>query len=206
MRGRIITAAVALVVLLAIGLDATWVDASKPRTSTGREAFDPAAFGEENFEPKVVPAIEEAAVPIDELVPALVEDEDAASERYGTRQGSSPYNFSVTGTGTAGEVNGTFLPVTVKGLPKDTSVQLQIGPAINGTALRDAAGYITFNQFTNQVEYADAATALNDQVKAKVLQGFDAKAMDGKRVTFTGAFQLVTPNVITITPISLEAA
>ena len=34
---------------------------------------------------------------------------------------------------------------------------MQVGPAINGTALRDATGLVNFNDFVNQVEYANAA-------------------------------------------------
>jgi ABC-type glutathione transport system ATPase component len=67
-------------------------------------------------------------------------------------------------------------------------VSLQVGPAINGTAIRDAAGFINFNQFVNQVDFADAATALNSEVKAKVLKGIDPKSLKGKKVSFTGAF------------------
>ena len=72
------------------------------------------------------------------------------------------------------------MPVRVAGVPKGTTVSLQVGPAINGTAIRDAAGFINFNQFVNQVDFADAATALNSEVKAKVLKGIDPRRSKGK--------------------------
>ena len=50
-----------------------------------------------------------------------------------------------------------LLAVKVAG-SKGVSVNLQVGPAINGTSLRDAAGFITFNQFINQNDYADAGS------------------------------------------------
>src|SRR5262249_8607128 len=150
-------------------------------------AFDPKAYGEKTY-PKVVAAIDKRAVPVEQLVPALADDPDAAGKQYGVRQGSSPYNFAVSGEGVAGKAKGGLLPVKIKGL-KDGKVNLQIGPAINGTALRDASGLITFNQFVNQVDYADAGTALNNQVKAQVLK--PAGDLEGKDVKFTGAFTLL---------------
>ena len=98
------------------------------------------------------------------------------------------------------------MPVTVAGRrrsPRGSSVQ--IGPAINGTALRDATGQVDFNDFVNQVEYANAATALNTEMKADVLQGLDPQSLVGKKVTVVGATAPLNPEVITVTPVSIEA-
>jgi predicted lipoprotein len=201
---RVIGIALVVVIVAAMALDTTYKKAGET-TATGREAFDPARYGQETY-PKAVAAIEDAAVPLRELVAAIREDPDAAGEQYGKRQGTSPYTFSTTAEGVAGKAEGGLMPVRVKGVPEGTTVSLQIGPAINGTAVRDAAGFIEFGQFTNQVEYAAAATALNEQVKQQVLAGVDRDALDGQRVSFTGAFSSLTPDVITITPIKLEEA
>ncbi|NTW41180.1 MAG: DUF2291 domain-containing protein, partial [Cellulomonadaceae bacterium] len=110
-------------------------------------------------------------------------------------------------TGVAGAVKGTLLPVTIEGMPAGVEVMLQIGPAINGTALRDATGLIGFDDFLNQIEYADASTELNNRVKADVLAGFDAAAAAGKTVTFTGAFAYGSNTaVLQVTPVALEVA
>jgi predicted lipoprotein len=201
---RAIGIALTALVVAAIAIDTTY---KKPgeTTATGQQAFDPAAYGAETF-PKAVTTIEDNAVPIDDLLPALQDDQEAASAEYGTRQGSSPYNFSTSGEGVAGKAENGLLPVRVEGVPDDTTVSLQIGPAINGTAIRDAVGFIEFGQFTNQVEYAGAATALNTQVKSQVLKGIDPAGLEGKRVSFLGAFTLLTPDVVTVTPVRLETA
>ena len=39
---------------------------------------------------------------------------------------------------------------------------MQIGPAINGTALRDVTGTVDFNEFTNQLEFQEVATEFNN--------------------------------------------
>lgn len=194
-------AVAALVVLMAIS---TEYRTAETVAATAPKRFDPAAFGAENYSAKVVPAIQAAAVELPVLLKAVAEDREAAGRRYGKRQGTGPYTFAVKGTGRAGRAESGLLPVAVKGLPDDTRVSLQIGPAINGTALRDAAGFITFGQFTNQVEYADAATALNDEMREKVLAGLDVAALDGEDVSFVGAFTLLTPQTVTITPVAIS--
>ncbi|GAA5055280.1 putative lipoprotein [Thermocatellispora tengchongensis] len=206
LRPRWIAALALVVLVVAMGLSAEYRSTATVAASAQAKKFDPAAYGAQTYESKVVPAIQKGAVELPELVEALEADKDAAGAKYGHRHGTSPYSFAVKGTGEAGEVKGTLLQVTVPGLPEDTKVYLQIGPAINGTALRDAAGFITFNQFLNQVEYADAATALNDQMREKVLKNLDAAALKGKKIAFTGAFTLLTTSTLTITPIAIEEA
>jgi predicted lipoprotein len=201
---RAIGSAVAVLVLGLMLLDASWRSDDEPLAATnGREAFDAAKFGKENF-PKVVGALEQRAVELTELVPELDKDPDAAGEQYGVRQGASPYNFAVRGTGTAKAPDGNIVEVDVDGVPSDVTVSLQIGPAINGSALRDASGLFDFNDFLNQVDYAGAGTALNTEVKTTVLDDLDREALAGKTVTFLGAFTYLAPTAITITPAQLE--
>jgi predicted lipoprotein len=201
---RIILAAAAVVLIAAMALDATWRSDKAPRPTAGPPKFDAASYRAKNY-PKVVTAIDKRAVALPKLAAAIKQDPDAAGQRYGVRQGSSPYNFAVKGEGVAGKNASGLLAVKVPGA-KGVSVNLQVGPAINGTSLRDVAGFITFNQFINQNDYADAGTALNDEVKAKVLKGVDGGSLNGKHVKFTGAFTYLAPTVMTITPVHLEVA
>jgi predicted lipoprotein len=201
---RLVVIVLAVVVVAAMALDTTY---KKPGevTASGRKAFDPARYGATTF-PRAVKTLEKDAVPITQLLPAIAKNADAAGKQYGKRQGTSPWNFSTSGEGVAGKAQSGIMPVKIDGLPKGTRVSLQVGPAINGTAIRDAVGFISFGQFTNQVEYAGAGTALNNQVKAKVLKGIDPAGLQGKRVSFTGAFTLLTPQLVTITPVKLQVS
>jgi predicted lipoprotein len=201
---RLIGIGLAVLLVAAMALDTTYKDSDAPKTTAGgREAFEPAEYGAKTY-PKAVAALEKEAQPLPELVPAMRKDLDAAGKQFGHREGSSPYSFATTGEGVAGETKSGLMRVRVPGVPKSTTVSLQVGPAINGTAIRDAAGFINFNQFVNQVDFADAATALNSQVKAKVLKGIDPNSLKGKTVSFTGAFTALGPTVVTITPVKLE--
>jgi predicted lipoprotein len=194
-----------VLVIIAIGASTTYRSDTAPRA--GEQAkFDPANYGAQTYEPKVVPAIQKRAIDIVTLHKAIAADPDAAGQKYGARDGTGPYSFAVSLTGTADKPESGLLKVEVPGLDDGTRVSVQIGPAVNGTALRDAAGFIKFGQFTNQVDYADAGTALNNQVKAKVLASLDPDSIDGKKVTVVGAMTPLTADVLTVTPISIEVA
>ncbi|MFC9428864.1 DUF2291 family protein [Streptomyces sp. NPDC056987] len=207
-RGRLTLGSGSLIALVllfaAIAATTTYRSDSEARTS-GKPAFDASTYATSTYEPKVVPAIKKNAVDIATLHQAIAADTEAAGKQYGHRPGTGPYSYAATLTGTAGAVRNGLLQVTVDGLDK-ARVSVQVGPAINGTALRDAAGFITFGQFTNQVEYADAGTALNTAMKDKVLKAFDPAAVRGKKITVIGALTPLTADVLTLTPVSIEAA
>lgn len=203
-RPGIVAGLLLLALVVTMALSTTYRSASAPVPGEQKK-FDPAAYGKENYLSKVRPAIEEEPVDLATLVPLINQDPEAAGEKYGTREGTSPFAYSVTLTGTAGKPESGLLPVTVPGLPKGTRVSVQIGPAINGTTLRDASGLVTFNDFVNQVEFSNAATALNTEMKADLLEGLDVATLVGKQVTVVGAIAPLNPEVITVTPVSIEA-
>ncbi len=201
---RTVGIAVTVLVIAAIALDTTYRDADAPRpTASGQPAFDRDTYGRENF-PRIAELIEQQAVPLPQLLGDLRQDQEGTSEQHGHREGNAPYTFPVTGEGVAGKADGNVLPITVEGVPKNTDVSILIGPALPGTAVRDATGEVSFGQFVNQVEFADAATALNNEVKTRVLADVDPASLTGKRVRFTGAFSYLAPGVITIMPVRLE--
>jgi predicted lipoprotein len=176
----------------------------------GKAAFDKQAFVDGVWQSKVLPAVDADAVDATTLLPALAADPESASKQYGSQAGTgSPYAFLVRGTGTVTEVDeeAPSHPVTVKvdGLEgKDSNVQVVTGPVIAGTALRDAVKFIKFSDFTNQLDYADAGTGLNEKVKSDVLAGVSAKDLVGKKVDFAGAFSMVAPGVVLVVPTRLE--
>jgi predicted lipoprotein len=88
----------------------------------------------------------------------------------------------------------------------DKTVTLVTGPVIAGTAIRDAVGFIDFSQFTNQIDYANVSTELNNHVKTDVVAELDRAALTGKAVTFEGAFSLLTPTVISVVPTKVQVS
>jgi len=63
---------------------------------------------------------------------------------------------------------------------------VQIGPAIRGTALRDALPFIQFSQFVNQLQFAQVGNALNDRVAA-ALASLPIRRLERCGVVFSGA-------------------
>lgn len=161
---------------------------------------------------KVLPTVQKDAVPATELLPALAADQNAASEKYGNQAGTgSPYAFLIKGTGTVTGLDAEApthpLKVRVDGLTgKDDTIQIVTGPVIAGTALRDGVKFIKFGDFTNQLDYADAASELNTKAKADVLAKVNATELVGKKVSFAGAFSLIAPGVVLVVPTELAPA
>ncbi len=199
-RGLVALGALAL--LAAIALDTTVVRVGSDQDARA-QAFSPEAYGEAEF-PRIQSLIEERAVPAEALAARIAEDQEAAVAEHGVVSNGTPV-FAVSLTGVVGEGRSGVYDVAVEGVD-GVRVRVQTGPAINGTDVRDATGTVEFGQFKNQIEYQDAGSALNNQVKATVLQGIDTASLTGKTISVTGAFRLVNPESWLVTPVRLAVA
>ncbi|WP_370340799.1 DUF2291 family protein [Shinella oryzae] len=166
------------------------------------QKFSPVAFGAEQF-PIIKQDVEGRAVDAVELSQAIAADRKAAGEKYGVATSVGPV-FPVKFTGVLGERKANYNVVAVEGLPAELTVRVQTGPALNGTDLRDATGKIEFGQFKNQIEYQDAGSAINNEVKKVVLGNLDPAAIEGKTVTVIGVFKLVNPKSWIVTPVRFD--
>jgi len=196
-RTQMALAGAAIVLLAAMALD-TKVVVIGSAADVKEVKFEPKAFGAETF-PKVQADVMARAVDATELATAIAADAKAAAAKYSTGG-----VFPVKLTGVVGEGKSGIYYVTADGLPADLKIRVQTGPAINGTELRDVTGKIAFSDFTNQIEYQDAGSAINNELKAEVLAKIDNSALTGKTVSVIGAFKLVNPKGWLITPVSLE--
>ncbi|AGY91857.1 hypothetical protein SPICUR_04385 [Spiribacter curvatus] len=185
----------------AIAVDTTVVQ-SGSEADQREMAFNPAAYGAREF-PRIREFVIENAVEAATLSEAIQADRSAASDKYGVDAGVGaiiPVNF----VGTVDEGRSGVFTVSITNLQEDRTVRVQLGPAVNGTDLRDATGTISFGEFTNQIEYQDAASGINDAMKAEVLDGLARDALPGQRVEVTGVFKLINPDNWFVTPVALE--
>jgi predicted lipoprotein len=192
---------------LAIGFSTTYVTgADVTLLDTGvKEKVDSLAFADENFETLIVPFILENAYDLAELDAAIIADPEAAGAKYGNRDGANAaYSVATKFTAIGGELKGDLLVLEIEGVT--TKVYLQVGPALNGTALRDVTGQVRFGYFENQLAYQDIGTKLNDKVREGVLSTIDKTTLSGKTINVVGAFSLFNPNQFAIVPISIEVA
>ncbi|EAU41023.1 hypothetical protein FP2506_12189 [Fulvimarina pelagi HTCC2506] len=200
---RILLPAAGAILLVAMALDTTIVwEGSEEAASFASDTFSPEEFGAAQF-PDIQTFVETRAVEAETLANEIAADKAAASEKYGVSAGVGavmPVKFS----GVVGDGRSGVYDVNVEGLPEETRVRVQTGPAVNGTDLRDAMGTIEFGQFKNQIEYQNAGAAINDVMKAEVLQPIDNSELTGKTITVTGVFKLINPKNWLVTPVRMS--
>ncbi len=159
-------------------------------------ADDAARMGKiaaEMFTARMLPYVAEQAVDVTTLRSALAGGLEAAGAAHGHRPPSegSPWNFLVKGQGKVVKADTTSRAAKLE-LDTDADgaadLVVQLGPVIKGTALRDAADFIVFTDFRDQIEFAKLARSLNDEAhKALALPEGD---LTGKTMTFEGALTL----------------
>jgi predicted lipoprotein len=170
--------------------------------------FDPVSYVADIWSSRVVPTVQEKAVDAPTLLAELKSDPAGAGQKYGRQAAAGgPYSYLIKGTGTVTKVSDAPTgPVTVE-IDTPTGKQeiaIATGPVIAGTAIRDAVGFISFGDFTNQIDYAKVANAINDRVKTEVIAKTDVKSLTGKKVTFAGAFSNLPGGSILVVPTELE--
>lgn len=205
-KTRGIVAACIVLLLIMMGMSTTVLTAEQS-AAVAAEEFSPKTYAEAKFESIIMPAIIDRATDLVPMSKAISKDKAAAATEFGMVSGSSAPVYSAVFTGVAGEVSADgLLPVAVPGVPSDIKVLVQMGPAINGTAIRDATGLVNFPEFTNQIDFQNVGAELNSQVKEKVLDGLTASDMNSKTVTVTGSFQPINPKAFIVTPVVFEMA
>ena len=192
--------AVILIVAMALSTKAVKIGSA---SDAQVKVFDPAVYGEAQF-PKTQSAIEAKAVSADTLAAAIAKDQDAAGKQYGVAGGGIGPEISVKFDGVAGSEDAGIYTVKVPNVPDSVVIRVQTGPAINGTDLRDASGTISFEQFTNQIDYQNAGYAINTAMKKAVLSKVDTAKLTGKTISVVGVFQLINPNGWLVTPVKLD--
>ena len=168
---------------------------------------DPKTFVADNWASKIVPTVHDKAVDVTTVAAAIAKDPAAAGKQYGHQSGTgSPFAYMVKGEGTVTDVDTSVPtgPMTV--MVGDTKVTIATGPVIAGTAIRDAVGFISFGDFTNQIDYADVANQINTKVKTDVIAKTDVKGAKGKKVAFYGAFSALSPGTIFLVPTELTVS
>jgi predicted lipoprotein len=209
-RVRIVIAAVILLLGILCVFKPPFVVRPLPghETAGAQPVENKAAIFVDGVWAKLVPLFEDKAQDIAKVLPEIRANPDAAGEKYGRREATNPYNYMVTGTGKVTEINTTSVAgtatVEIPGL--DEKVALQIGPVVRGTALRDATGLVSFNQFSNQLDYADVSKEMNTRALKTVFASVPAASLAGKSVTFFGAFTFDphSKSAVLITPVKIS--
>ncbi|KQV84402.1 DUF2291 domain-containing protein [Rhizobium sp. Root1220] len=187
--------------------------AEEKAAAAAKNAFDPIAKVEAIWQPQLIPYFEKRAGDLKDVVAAVAAGSDQAGEKYGNpkKQASSPWTYAVKFTGKVvaedTQSRAATLDVDADGDGK-TDAKVQIGPALRGTALRDTLDFVNFNEFKNQIEWAQFGKAFNEKANTAFLSAIPRDGLTGKTVTVIGAFPLpssgdlplITPSELTVTP------
>ena len=187
--------------------------AEEKAAAAAKDAFDPNAKVEAIWQSQAVPYFEKRAGELKDVVAAVAAGADQAGEKYGNprKQSSSPWTYAVKLTGKVVAADtasrAATLDVDADGDGK-ADAKVQIGPALRGTALRDTLDFVNFNEFKNQIEWAQFGKAFNEKANTAFLSAIPRDGITGKTVTVVGAFPLpsgsdlplVTPSELTVAP------
>lgn len=158
-------------------------------------AFNPDRLVADIWESKVIPYLDERAGTFQDVSALASTDLNAATEKYGhkEKQGNAPWTFAakVEGTivGVETKSRAGYVEVDVDGDSK-ADLRVSIGPAIRGTALRDSLQFVNFNEFKNQIEWAEFGKAFNTYVNGNLLEKLPRDDLAGKKLKATGAYPL----------------
>lgn len=157
--------------------------------------FNPDRMVAEIWDGKVLPYLDKKAGPFQEVAALAASNLEAAGAKYGhkEKQGSAPWTFAarLSGAIVAAETKSrsAYVEVDVDGDGK-ADARVQIGPAIRGTAIRDSLDFVNFNEFKNQIEWAQYGKSFNTHVSGLVLEKLSRDALVGKKVEAVGAYPL----------------
>lgn len=206
-----------LVALLAMALPGCKIiktpTAEEKAAETAKSAFDPAAKVEAIWQSQAIPYLQKRAGDLKDVVALATSSPDEAGAKYGNtrKQASAPWTYAVklTGKVIAADTGSraATIDVDADGDGK-ADAKVQIGPAVRGTALRDTLEFVNFNEFKNQIEWAQFGKAFNERINNSLLAPLPRDGLSGKTVVVTGAFPLpasgqlplVTPAEITVGP------
>lgn len=176
-------------------------------------AFDPDKMVAEMWDAKVIPYLKAKAGDFAAVRDLAAKSPDEAGQKYGYRakEGSTPWTYVVKVEGRIVAANTQSRAATIDiDVDKDGKADLvvQIGPALRGTTLRDSLDFISFNSFTNQIDYAQFGKAFNAKVDASLLQAVPRDGLVGRSVTVLGTYAyepgdkppLVTPAELSLGP------
>ena len=162
------------------------------------------------WESKVMLYFEKKATAADRLWADFRKDSDAAGQKYGIRasEEGSPWNFIMKGTGKIIAVNTTSRAGTVElDLPPYDNQKdfiIQIGPVIKGSSIRDSLDFISFDDFENQIVFAQLSNTFNKRIYDRLLSKTDFTKLKDREVDFTGAFTADGSGDVLVTPVLIK--
>jgi predicted lipoprotein len=217
MKQHTLTIIVALAVLIFLGAAGrygfTVVKIEDVEKAVQSEAFDPVSYVDGIWDTQLLPNFNEKAVDLSKILSEIEVGADgtaskesltAIAQYYGLITVGEAHVYMVKGSGRITNVNtetslGT-IEVALDGYDGPIKVLIYVGTRIpsDETSIRDAVGFISFGDFKEQTEYGKVGSEINKRVLSEVLGNLDKSNLMEKNISFIGAFNIRTFNLIQI--------
>jgi predicted lipoprotein len=177
------------------------------------EAFNPVSYVDGIWDAKLMPTFHEKTVELTKILfemevdangTASKDDLISIAQHYGLITVGEAHVYMVRGSGKIIDANtdtslGT-IEVALDGYDGPIKVLIYVGTRIpsDETSVRDAVGFINFGDFKEQTEYGKVSSEINKRILAHVLGNFDRNGLVGKTISFIGAFNIRTFNLVQI--------
>jgi predicted lipoprotein len=209
----IIALTILFFLLLAGRFGFTVVKIEDVEKTTQSEAFDPVIYVDGIWDSRLLPTFSEKAVQLSTVLSEMEPDANGATSKddlvaitnhYGLITVGESHAYMVRGSGKITSVNaetslGT-VEISLDGYSGPIKVLVYIGTRIpsDDTSVRDAVGFITFGDFKEQTEYGKVGSEINKRIVSDVLGGLERDNLVGRTITFMGAFNIRTFNLLQI--------
>jgi predicted lipoprotein len=177
------------------------------------ETFDPVAYVNGIWSSKLLPTFNEKAVDLTKILSEMQPDANGhvtkdklipIAKSYGLITVGEAHEYMVKGAGQVVSVdtssNTGSMEIQLDGYSGPIKVKLYIGPIIpaDDTSIRDSVGFINFGDFQDQTQYGKVAAEINNRVIKDVVSPLNIKDLQGKTISFIGAFTIRTFNIVVI--------
>ena len=172
-----------------------------------KKGFDPVSYVENIWEPKILTTIHNDSEEITFILDQLFKNQELAEEKYGHRSGTGSFSFMVRGKAEVVSLNKKSRVGTLSiKLEKeyDAEIYITIGPVIKKDSIRDAVKFIKFNDFVNQLDFADVSRVIKVRVLNEIIGPLNLKEITGKKINFEGAITFDRNDKIYITPTNID--
>lgn len=177
---------------------------------TGETTFSADDDVEKIWDSKAVPELTEEAVDLDVLLKDSKGDLSSVTEKYGKISSgtSGSTNFVVKGTGKVTLVDqkkkAGYIQIAPDGYSGEAKIELQVGTVYRGTSVRDSLSFIKYEDYKNQVQWAEISQSINKVIQKKVIDPMDVSSLTDKTVTFIGCLPSDDNDELLITPVKIS--
>jgi len=172
-----------------------------------KKGFDAKAYVANIWKTKIIPTISNEAEEITFILDELFKNKEVAEEKYGGRSGTGSYSFMIKGTGEVTSLNTASRVGTLSiELQKkyESEIFITLGPVIKKDSIRDSVKFIQFNDFINQLDFADVSRIIKTRVLNEIIGPLNLKEIVDKKINFEGAITFDRKDKIYITPTNIE--